>query len=569
MLSIFLSKHLENNLIAQHPQCELKRKQRLALFFFCDGSDTQKSSETGILRGLLFQAIRQRPSLLGHLIRICEDQSKDLFQDWSFECLWTVLRAFLLDAAIPGTLGLKEDELEDPQNPSACIIVDGLDECEAPSIRRLVHKLSRLEEDDELRARMKVIVISRERPNLRYAFVGRYLQLNLEDPRNAQAVFADVQRYIVQQVDSIASADKKDYPEELRNSVASFLSQNTQAKFLWVFLVMTELEATSRIEAWEQLSRLPSTIDALYEWMIMKIPHQWRETLSKVLLWVTLAYRPLSVAELATALDERRLGLTDSEIIRGCVSHCGQILRTAADGTIHPVHHSAREYLYERLESAPSFFKDCVELNPFNLKEGHKFIASFCIKNLVIPNWPGIRDSGKRSKKNEKTRDRARFSSGTSTALSDYAREFWARHIRNAEDLMLEIADSHSELFGENSSTRGLLAHEFSKGLLTMDTPILHFAAYHGFTPLVQRLLKRGWRNKLRARRLMRQKDSLGRTALHLATHYHDNVPIVELLLGRGADVSCKDHAGATALDHATKYGTPEMVSFLVAQGQQ
>ncbi|KAG6354976.1 hypothetical protein INS49_004057 [Diaporthe citri] len=333
-------------------------------------------------------------------------------------------------------------------------------------------------------------------------------------------------------------------------------------------MAISELESTSRIEAWEHLSRLPSTLDAMYEWMVMQIPHEWREVSTKLLLWVTLALRPLSIAELVVALDERRLGLVDHETIRACINRCGQILRIAVDDTVHLMHHSAREYLWGRLESSPSFFKDCVELNPFNLREGHKLIASLCIRNLKDATQPRIRDL-REQKRGTKIMDSTTFSTSTPTALSGYAKAFWTDHVRNAGELVLEIADNNAQLFEEHSPIRGILACEVSKGLLTEDISVLHHAAYYGFAPLVGRLLKKGWWNKLRRRRLLGERDGLGRTALHLAIHRHDNDPIVELLLDRGADVSCEDHTGATALDHAIKCGTPEMVSILAAYGQR
>lgn len=157
-------------------------------------------------------------------------------------------------------------------------------------------------------------------------------------------------------------------------------------------MTMTELKSTSRIEAWAHLRRLPLTLDAMYEWTIMQIPHEWRELSTKVLLWVTLAARPLSLAELVVALDQRRLGLTDSETVRDCVNRCGQIPRLSGDDRVHLTHHSAREYLSGRLESSPSFFEDCIELNPFNLREVHRLIGSICIKNLRDANQPKIRD---------------------------------------------------------------------------------------------------------------------------------------------------------------------------------
>lgn len=565
-LSIVLSKHLEHTMNTRG--AEHLTEEGSVLYFNCNGSDIAKNSETAILRGLLFQAIRQRPWLLGHVQQIYENQRNDLSQSWSFDALWTALRSSILDESANGIPDPEVEDTTNRRNQVAYMLVDGLDECEPASIRRLISRFSRIDEDKELGERVKVIITSRERPDLRDAFTGRHLQLNLAESPNAEVVRGDVQEHIVQQVGEISHSDSKHYSAELCTSVKDYLTQNSQGNFLWASMAITELRSTSRIEAWEHLSRLPPTLDAMYEWLVMQIPHKWRELATRVLLWVTLASRPLSIAELVVAVDETRLGLVNHESIRHCINRCGQILRISAGDTVHLIHHSAREYLWGRLESSPSFFKDCVELNPFSLTEGHRLIASICIENLADASYPRTRDLH-HQRKGGKAMDTITFSTRTPTALSDYAKAFWTDHARNAYELMLEIVDSNPQLFEEHSPIRGILACQASKGILTEDIPVLHYSAYYGFAPLVERLLRKGWRNKLRPRRLVEQRDSFGHTALHLAVHRHDNAPIVKLLFDRGADVSCKDHEGATALDHAIKCGNVEMASFLAALGQQ
>lgn len=370
-LSIFLSKHLEHTINTRGTARHHLTEEGSVLYFNCNGSDIAKNSETGILRGLLFQAIRQRPWLLGHVQQIYENQRNDLSQSWSFDALWTALRSSILSQSANHVPRFEVEETTNHQNEVAYIVLDGLDECEPTSIRRLISRLSRLDEDKELGEKVKVIITSRERPDLRDAFTGRRLQLNLGESLNAEAVRADVQKHIVQQLGVISHPDSKRYSAELCTSIHDYLTQNSQGNFLWVSMAITELKSTSRIEAWEHLSRLPPTLDAMYEWLVMQIPHNWRELATRVLLWVTLASRPLSIAELVAALDETRLGLVNHETIRHCISRCGQILRIYAGDTVQLIHHGAWEYLWGRLESSPSFFKDCVELNPFSLKEGH------------------------------------------------------------------------------------------------------------------------------------------------------------------------------------------------------
>ena len=74
----------------------------------------------------------------------------------------------------------------------------------------------------------------------------------------------------------------------------------------------------------------------------------------------------------------------------------------------------------------------------------------------------------------------------------------------------------------------------------------LHFAAYRGFTNIVEILLNRGID--------IISKDNDGDTALHLAAQ-EGHINIVEMLLNRGIDINSKDNHGYTALHWAAQEG--------------
>lgn len=97
MLSIYISKYLEGPLDPQGNSPSSHARKNLFLYFFCNASDTRKSSETGILRCLLFQALRQRPDLMCHAQQIYEQQRRPTPQDWFFDMLWLALRAIILE----------------------------------------------------------------------------------------------------------------------------------------------------------------------------------------------------------------------------------------------------------------------------------------------------------------------------------------------------------------------------------------------------------------------------------------------------------------------------------------
>jgi ankyrin repeat protein len=59
------------------------------------------------------------------------------------------------------------------------------------------------------------------------------------------------------------------------------------------------------------------------------------------------------------------------------------------------------------------------------------------------------------------------------------------------------------------------------------------------------------------------ERDSEGRTALHIATELGDEV-LVRLLLGQGADTRVKDAHGRLALHYAVEKGQCEVVEMLL-----
>jgi ankyrin repeat protein len=85
------------------------------------------------------------------------------------------------------------------------------------------------------------------------------------------------------------------------------------------------------------------------------------------------------------------------------------------------------------------------------------------------------------------------------------------------------------------------------------ETP-LHWAAEHGLTTIVERLIENGAE--------VDAPDQFGRRPLHRAVPYVD---VVELLIAAGADVNTPDMFGRTPLHWALQY--PDTVALLIAEG--
>lgn len=61
MLSIFLTEKLET--VAQS-------QDAILAYFFCDYRDNRRNTAVAVLRGLMFQLIRQHPKLIEHIVPI-------------------------------------------------------------------------------------------------------------------------------------------------------------------------------------------------------------------------------------------------------------------------------------------------------------------------------------------------------------------------------------------------------------------------------------------------------------------------------------------------------------------
>ena len=87
-------------------------------FFYCKYSDTQKKSFTDVLRAILVQLVQQNEELLSYVYEACCSSSEATMDSPSLlkQLVETSLRSC----------------------PNACIIIDGVDECEETEERKII-----------------------------------------------------------------------------------------------------------------------------------------------------------------------------------------------------------------------------------------------------------------------------------------------------------------------------------------------------------------------------------------------------------------------------------------------
>ncbi|KAJ9654851.1 hypothetical protein H2201_008925, partial [Coniosporium apollinis] len=536
MLSIFLAEELEQ--VARQPQ------DATFIQFFCDNKDEKRNTAIAILRGLVYQLLQKREKLISHILPTFKVQKEKLFTDSSFGSLWTCFESMVCDAS-PGVV--------------YCVI-DGLDECSEASLEVLLKRLRALFSPNanlSSACHLNLIAVSREQPD----FVARELlgfpRIRL-DPDADSYINSDIGKFITVKVDELAR--HRDYPPQLRSHVEDVFHKRAEGTFLWVGIVAKELERYTCDEVKDALDSFPPGLDELYGRMLLQIPSRRRETTAKILRWVVIAVRPLTLLELSTAIGitaEASSGLSCEEVMRAQVRNCGHLLTimdTPAGQEVGLVHQSAKDYLLRETHDP------IAELEFFRIKKeaANLEVARRCLSYL--------QDGALAGGKVDLARDTQRTKA---FPLLSYAVLHWPEHARCLSDPRLDIFDLSLSFYADRSPVRETWLGTYWAAKEYGDPPgsfsLLHIASYCGIVPLAERLLcRRRWQKYVKPG--VNKKDKDEKTALHWAARLGKEA-MVRLLLEKGADPNAKKKDGEAALHEAAWSGKEAVVRLLLEKG--
>ncbi|KAL6868855.1 hypothetical protein ACO1O0_000178 [Amphichorda felina] len=361
--------------------------------FFCDNKSVTRNSATKVLCGLIYQLVDKHPDLFPIMVPKWKTQDKLLFEEASFETQWRIL----------------ESMLRSIKRQVYCVL-DGLDECEEDSLRRLLFKIETIFQSNQQNDHsLKFVVLSRRHPSILEETLGAHPHLKL-DPDSDTEVRHDVKLFISSRVKELATRRKIDN-QLLISHIERVLQQKCENTFLWVSFMTKDLMSKSIPNIEEALEDLPTGIDEVYTRILLQIKPEDKAAISKLLLWIAFARRPLDLGTLAAAADiQDTKTLTKTEVCRGHVISCGHLLQWGRRGNhdldestkVTFVHQSAKDFmLCPTKDSAISDFKMAVG-------EGHMKIADLIVgymeknkresktytmgeysfKNYVIQYWP-------------------------------------------------------------------------------------------------------------------------------------------------------------------------------------
>ena len=299
---------------------ELASLRSLAYFFCQAAYDKTNNNAPAVLRGLIWMLADRNPHLIRHIRQGTTREADSVYNDHnSFFALSDILRNMLQDM------------------DGAALVVDALDEC-----GNLRDELIELIKETSRSGRVKWLVSSRGWPAIEERLRDApKLSLEIET-----SVGDAVQSYIALKVTELTAA--KGYDQETAAFVMESLSKHANGMFLWVALVCTNMNASSRRTAKEMVEELPPTLDALYKRMLELVTtSKESQILSRVLAAATHVHRPVSIAELGNIME---ISNDNLKYIDELIKECGSFL-TIRDNTVEFVHKSAQDYVKNHLQS--------------------------------------------------------------------------------------------------------------------------------------------------------------------------------------------------------------------------
>jgi len=508
-------------------------------YFFCDYRDDRRNSTVNVLRGLLYQVFCQRSELLNHFRDQYEMQKDQLFSSpRALENLWRMLQNTLNRSTLR----------------QVYLVVDALDECDDKSLEGFLTLLSpygfgQKRDSKRNQCNIKWLLTSRNHVVIDMGLTGS-LAISLE--LHSLHVANTVRKFIDVKVEELGK--RKRWSVELQHFVEETLHEKAEGTFLWVALACHELRksAVRAIDTRSILQELPSDLRLLYERMMQQVVNNEDERLcesaKEILRSVTVAFRPLTMEELAITAGLPIEYHNDPVALSDFIEQCGSLLRIH-QGRVVFVHQSVRDYLLST-RTIPLFSS--------SMRTENMSLALRCFDYICGATFKDYLDRGGVWTKQREAIEH-------SSLYVEYPVLFWMDHGRFASPDIANKFDLNTEFFQRNSRSRQAwfdaywrIRHQYEAKPSSF-TP-LHLAAYAGLLWLVQILLYGGHKIDLNT------SDSLGNRPLYWAA-LNGHETVVELLLGEKVEVEAINNNGETALFRAASNGHEAVVRLLLEKG--
>jgi hypothetical protein len=310
-------------------------------YFFCQSTDSRLNSATSVLQGLIWHLVTSNPEHGEEFDNSFRTRGEKPFCN--------------ANADFAELSKLLSKLLSHPKATRINVLVDALDECDVDK-----DKLLRFIAEDSKQgaSKAKWLVSSRNHQNITGRLnpvSGNQTTLSLE--LNSAHVGKAVDRFIEMQIEKLA-AEKGLFSED-EEKLKQELKRKADATFLWVALVLKELEEVAAWEMLEIAEAIPETLTAFYGRMLQQIltlRPRVTALCESVMRAAIFAQRPLSLAELGVVAGLPEREFSRQEHISQLVRSCGSFL-DIRDDVCYFVHQSAKDFFPEA-DAGKNVFED-------------------------------------------------------------------------------------------------------------------------------------------------------------------------------------------------------------------
>lgn len=377
------------SLIVQNLQLQ---QELTSLYYFCGKRSSGQDTCAIVLRTLAIQLLRQNQDM----VALVYQSFVQKMSSCSSVAMKKILREIL------------------PSVKTARVVIDGIDEFNHQTQQEVLKAMVELQK--RVGPSCKLLICSRFEPQIS-RLLSPMIHIKLEHKTHV-----GLNLYIQRKVKDLES-HFWDMERSLLIAVEERLKSKAKEMFLWVRLVVAMLlQESSEYEVEQAIDRLPDGLDEAYGQILSRLSSLSsgeRDRAFKILFWVCVAYRPVSIHEVADGivLHPQQTILSrktrSRQVDRDIVDLCAPLLEKSDSGALGLVHFSAKEYLVNQ-QSGPFI----------NKAEAHLFIAVSCMINLTtcLDLIPGFRD-GFSGMEEEIAVVQGRY------GLQAYGSQFWAEHI--------------------------------------------------------------------------------------------------------------------------------------------
>ncbi|PVF92433.1 hypothetical protein CPB86DRAFT_829994 [Serendipita vermifera] len=312
------------------------------------------------------------------------------------------------------------------------ILLDALDECTDPLsvVKQLMEPAAN---PSSIAGLMLMPSIGTEIP-VRFVLTGRP---NVHDMFSSLPFVAtidmdvneDIRKFINKEVENNESLRQHE------SQIIATIYENSQGMFRYAALVLEELDELSPIPIIERLKAMPKGITGMYELILRRLGSKgslWEhEMRRKVLLWVALAERPITVAEMQYAcvtIEGEKSFNPDVAVLptdKRMLASCGPLLEIDDQGRLHFTHRTVKEFLLQPLDKLSEQSRDDERVTSYMVDEveGRAWMAMTCVTQLFSNKLTPLESSDKEAEGHENQQNKL-----PPNSPFNYAVSFWLKH---------------------------------------------------------------------------------------------------------------------------------------------